>query len=610
MKLQNIIFPSIKNCTEEKLYFRKGKSEKIDFDLESGIMTLKKGAEISFDTYFNGFSIEKWFKYTKIDNVTLKLRVKGNFAISLLYKEEMAVGQIMSQVVHSLRYDTKGKVEEITIPLDCSKTMGMYAFSCKALADNSEIYGGEWYTDMDQVSEVKVAIIICTFRREHYVYKNMGILNDAFFENENSDLKNKLMVYISDNGRSLDVDALNSENIKVFPNKNAGGAGGFTRGLIEVWKEKDQSKATHALLMDDDVIIQPESIYRTYAIWTLIKDEYRESFIGGGVLNLDRPWIQIESGAYWNTGKVQSRKGGLNLRKVQSCLRNEVYEHVDYQGWWYCSFSLTHVREDNLPLPLFIKVDDVEYGIRNMKHLILLNGICVWHEPFEYKNMSSFYYYWYRNWLINNAVCGSISSNARKIFWKEIQARVIQELFTLKYKNAELLLDAVEDFLKGIDWFKKQDPEDLNQQIMNRGYRLSPIEELEVPFNQLQYRAIRASVEGKIHRQWRKSILNGIFLNIRGDAIVPTVNPHIYYMYKKNRALHYDYSTKKGFVTTKDNKEFIRIVKKLFRINSQFKRQYEKASKEYYSRGKELMELRFWESYLGVAENTKGCEID
>ena len=600
MKLQNIIFPSVNTSTEEKLYFRRSRKGKTDFDLTSGILHLHERAEVSFDTYFNSFSIGKWFKYTTINNVTLQLRLKGKLSISLLYKEEMAMGQIMTQLVHNIRVDTKGEIREISLPLDSHKLLGLYAFRCTSLEDHSAIFDGGYYTEVQEIIAVKIAIAICTFRREQYVYKNIGLLKKAFLENENAELADKLMIYISDNGKTLDADNLNGPYVRVFPNKNVGGAGGFTRSLMEIAKGKEQTKVTHVLLMDDDVIIQPESIYRTYAMWTLLKSEYRESVIGGGVLNLDRPWAQIESGAYWNTGEVKSRKSGLDLRKVESCLRNEIEEYVDFQGWWYCSFSMERVRKDNLPLPVFIKGDDIEYGIRGGNALILLNGICVWHEPFEYKNMSSFYYYWYRNWLINNGVRGAINAKAKKVFWQELQARVIQECFTLRYKNAALLLAAVEDFLKGIDWLKEQDGEVLNQQIMASGYRLAAVEELEVPFDQVQYRETRNSVEGKLHRLWRRAILNGIFFRSSQTAIVPTVNPHIYYLYKKKQALNYDYTSKKGFITVKDNQEFMRVILRLWRVRRQFRRKYMKISQEYYARGRELMEFRFWEKYLDL----------
>ena len=97
-------------------------------------------------------------------------------------------------------------------------------------------------------------------------------------------------------------------------------------------------------------------------------------------------------------------KAGLELESCEACLLNEVEESAEYNAWWYCCFPLEIVTEENLPLPLFIRGDDVEYGIRNMKQLILMNGICVWHEPFENKYSSFLEYYIIRNQLITNAL--------------------------------------------------------------------------------------------------------------------------------------------------------------------------------------------------------------
>lgn len=41
------------------------------------------------------------------------------------------------------------------------------------------------------------------------------------------------------------------------------------------------------------------------------------------------------------------------------------------------------IDSKNLPIPFFIRGDDMEYCLRNMKDLILMNGVCVWHETFE-----------------------------------------------------------------------------------------------------------------------------------------------------------------------------------------------------------------------------------
>ena len=51
----------------------------------------------------------------------------------------------------------------------------------------------------------------------------------------------------------------------------------------------------------------------------------------------------------------------------EEILYNEIEEHSDYSAWWYCCMPMRVVREDNLPFPLFIRGDDVEYGLRNIK---------------------------------------------------------------------------------------------------------------------------------------------------------------------------------------------------------------------------------------------------
>mgnify|MGYP006976954123 FL=1 len=106
------------------------------------------------------------------------------------------------------------------------------------------------------------------------------------------------------------------------------------------------------------------------------------------MLRIDKPNMQVESGASWNAGDLISNKANLNMNVTWDCLFNEIEEYTEFNAWWYCCFPMDVVSEENLPLPIFIRGDDLEYGLRNMKHLILMNGICVWHEPFENKYSS------------------------------------------------------------------------------------------------------------------------------------------------------------------------------------------------------------------------------
>lgn len=596
--LQNLIYPSAENCSEEELFFRR--VGEIAYILADSYVTMSQGARLLFDTYFNSFSAGKWFKYTNIKNVSLKLLLQGKFFITLYYKERQLT-QIYSKIIKEVYCDTKGEKKEVTFDFDYEKNQGMYAFAITALENGSIYFGGEYYTEIEDnsIDDIGLGIVICTFKREKYIYKNMKLLGKVFWSNNNLTwARKKIFVYISDNAKTLNESNIENENVKIIRNKNVGGAGGFTRGLIECLNEKQKNKITHALLMDDDVMIQPESIYRTYIILSLLKDEYKDSYVGGAMLRLDKQWFQTESGSLWNGGMLISRKSGLDLRQVEACLYNEVEEAYDYNAWWYCTIPMSIVKEDNLPLPLFIRGDDVEYGLRNMKNLILMNGICVWHEPFEFKFSSSMFYYIFRNRLIDNSI--HHIRYTQKQFWNDFTEQFTRELFTYRYKNAQLLLDGVNDFLKGIEWLKQQDGELLNQEIIKRGYQMQYISELEVPFDFPTYDRTIHMVEDKKSQLKRKILWNGMFLKPVGDAIVPTVDPHIAYFYRKDRVLNYDYTSQKGFVTKKDNKEFWRLKKELKKLKVNVKKKYNIIVQEYEKRGRELMNMNFWKLYLDI----------
>ncbi len=596
VRLQNIIYPQTGICVEEALFFRR--YGEVRYCLADEYIELEEEAMLSFDTYFNGFSASKWYKYTKLKNLNICLKLQGKFRVSLLYKEKMPT-QTVSRVVDEFYCDTAEEVREICGRFPDGGTQGMYTFNLMALEEGARFYAGFYYTQMDaeELQDVSAALIICTYRREKYVYKNMRILEQELLENDDSELTGRLRVFIADNAKTLDGQEFKSKKIHVFPNKNAGGAGGFTRGLLEALRLPETDRVTHVLLMDDDVVIQPESIYRTYRLLTMLKPEYKEAYVGGAMLRTDAQWFQTESGGYWNNGQLISRKSGLDLRILDACLYNEWEEKCDYNAWFYCAMPMEVVREDNLPLPIFIRGDDVEYGLRNMKHLILMNGICVWHEPFENKYSSSYYYYIFRNKLIDNAVRNI--PYTEKQFRKEFGRWFMREVFTLRYRNAWLLLDGANDFFRGIDWMKEQDGEEINRKVMEKGYRLEHMEELPLPFDYLAYQRTMEFKESKWQRLKRLIFLNGIFLAPDRMAVVPVAEPHIAHLYRAGAALNYDFASRKGFVTYRDvrsMKELYRSYRELMRLA---KKRYEAVKREWQERAGEITNGEFWRRYLG-----------
>lgn len=597
IKLQNLIYPSTENCTEEMLFFRRYGEVKYSF-ADTSIL-LNEEATVAFDTYFNSFSASKWFKYTQIDYVKLKLKLKGKFRISLQYKEKQT-SEILQRVVGEFYVDTKSSVQEIDCDFETEYIQGMYAFSILSLEDGSEFYDGCYYTELseEKIHDVNLGLVICTYKREKYVYRNVSMLSDALLRNPESELKEHLEVVISDNAHTLDKRKFGSDKVHVFENKNAGGSGGFTRGLIECMNLSESKKITHALLMDDDVVIQPESIYRTYKLLTLLKPEYQDSYIGGAMLRTDKQWFQTESGGSWNNGRLVSHKSGLDLRSLDACLYNEFEEKCEFNAWWYCTIPMELVREDNLPLPIFIRGDDVEYGLRNMKRLILMNGICVWHEPFEFKYSSAMYYYIFRNKLIDNAI--HRTNYSRKQFVKDFRNEFLREVFTLRYKNAWLLLDGASDFLKGIDWLIQQDGEVLNQKIMEKGYKLQDIDELPIPFSYPEYEQTLRFCESKKQQRKRKMALNGLLLKPVRTAIVPVIGTHIAYLYRVGVALNYDIASHKGFVTYRSRRETLDLLKSYCGMVKKSKRKYSKVVDEYEKRRNEITNVQFWREYLNI----------
>lgn len=605
MEIQKILFPQIGRCTEKELYFRLDKSEqgvieevKTQYSYENQIIQFDKYGKVWFDTYFNGLSIEKWTKYTAIKNVSLKLRISGKFKVILINKEKINADifekTLCEQVIES------DEPRDFIFPYTDGSTKGMYTFGLEAIKGNSRYYGGAYIADVDvkDVRNVKIGIGICTFKREAFINKNIQILKDTILENKQSPLYGHLEVFIADNGKTLDAEKLESDKIHIYPNRNLGGAGGFTRDMIEMTQNNDIYHITHVLLMDDDVVIEPEALVKTYQILTLIKEEFKDSFIGGAMLRTDQQYRQVEAGAVWNGGNLDSLKCGLDLRLCDACLYNEFEEYAEFNAWWYCCFPIDIVKEDNLPLPIFIRGDDLEYGLRNMKKLILMNGICVWHEPFEYKYSSFLEYYIIRNRLIDNAF--HCQWYGKKQLSKTMFKHCVQEIMFYRYKNVDLYLQGIKDFLKGPKWLMEQDGEELHKKIMSEGYKGQNLEELPMGFNYPVYEKSLKICNTIITKIKRDLSFNGLVLPSKGENVVSMSAAKTPQFYRKKRVMHYDAAGKKAFITErsfgKSMKYLAKTIGMLFVISFKLK----KAQKTYCEEGLKLRTLEFWKGYLEI----------
>lgn len=467
MILQKIVFPNDKICSETELYY-KGKIEKKENEYH-----IKKGEKVSFNTYFNSFSIEKWKKYTNLENLSLNLEVSGVGKVNIIntYLED---GELKRRELQTVSIEEKQN-KKIKIEIIKLELLGNINFEIEGI-ENFKIYSGNYSTQIEQKNDIHIGICICTFKREEFVRRNVNIFKSNILENEESELKDKLDIYIVDNAQTLEEKEFLHNNISYIKNKNLGGAGGFTRGMIEA-TFRNNSKITHCILMDDDITIDANVIERTYALLSILKKEYNRYMVGGAMLLEDNKKIQAVSGEQWTAKKTIMRNMNLDLTKEKNILINEKEEEINYNGWWYCCIPTKIITKDNLPLPIFIHMDDVEYGIRNQNGIIVLNGIGVWHPSFVSKGPITNTYYNVRNKLILDSKYGKSTKLYAKLY---LLVLVLYYLAQYKYSEAKLVLKGYKDFYLGIENFKKMDASNLHKELIGYKYPLEKREDINI----------------------------------------------------------------------------------------------------------------------------------
>jgi hypothetical protein len=168
------------------------------------------------------------------------------------------------------------------------------------------------------------------------------------------------------------------------------------------------------------------------------------------MLMSEDPCIIHESGAvYSERGRtLRAVKKGLDLSDPGACLKFDIEEEIGYFGWWYLVIPVSHVTGSGYPLPLFIKWDDIEYGIRKRDVTkITLNGISAWHDSFadKFSVSNSYSYYFARNCLVVGCTAGVLKR--RDVI--RMLRNALFETVCYRYGCAEMMLRGVNDFLKG-----------------------------------------------------------------------------------------------------------------------------------------------------------------
>ena len=611
-----------------------------------------------YNGYFNIFSIHKWRHYTVMDKLFLHVEGRGEFTVKVfnecgrqcgIYEAkdgngtalasesknntEAAVGSLVAggisadntadaaediYIIHDekishaeaaqrQRVDTNITVANIRISYHEDDRLLWFEF--EGNGESAELTKAFYYTTDEPTQDVKLALDICTYKREPYVRRNMAVLNKSILQNPDSALFNKLDVYIIDNGQTLDKQELETRHIKIYPNKNAGGAGGFTRGIIEILKNKSSKGYTHMIFLDDDAVQEPDAFVRTAAIMALIKPEYDKASIAGCMLRLDKRYMLHEAGALWTDSALKQLHQGYDLRNADKVLENEAQYDIDYGAWFFACYPLSVINYANLPLPIFVHCDDSEYGLRNHNGVIVMNGICVWHDANGNGKSSSMAYYDQRNAMIISSLHdrdGGVIGVC-----KNLLRLCVSDCWRYRYKDAVLRCKAAEEFMKGPAYIGGLNPIAKNSELSKLGYVKVPLDTLTDDKKLLNKIRQAAEARNKIDDPYPRPVsllnrvkyvctFNGLILPARKTIAAADMNTQSGALYRVKDLILYDSGSMQGFRTSRSFSKAMSCLGLCFKTELKLLKKYRRVKALYKRDIHKLTNIEFWNGYLGL----------
>ncbi len=435
--LQRLTLPR-EETTEPLLYVR----TEGDASIADGRAVLRAGAELSFDTSFGVFAAGRWRRLSTIDNLFVSIFAIGSGRIEIVGVSAKLFGLKQTEkVVASAVIASNGKTT-IEVPDFSGGNSGSYFVRLSAEQTDVVVTGGEWTTTTDVARDIRLSLSITTFNRQDYVKPTVAKV--LHLEKTIETLRGKLRVLVVDNARNIEFDTEQNAPMTVVQNPNLGGAGGFARGIIHL---RNEGWSTHILLMDDDITLEPDSLVRTFALFSFARDE--KLCIHGAMLSEERGWMQFEAGSKYRWRSLYplraiGREDDLRERKL--VLRDARERKFAYTAWWYTAFPVMITRDN--PLPIFVRGDDVSYGLLHTgKHSVTLNGVIVWHADFGLKNNPSSLFYEKRNFAIIDTLVFD------RHHWWHLARRFIalsfRNLFSMRYASVEYMIRGVRAYLQG-----------------------------------------------------------------------------------------------------------------------------------------------------------------
>lgn len=615
--------------TTPLLYYRSSRA--IFPSSTEGTWRLVGPGSFDFTTFFNALSINKWREYTVAEGFTLHLELRGA-ACTIIQTRTDSLDYYAHKVPGTSRKLTASDSwQTIDMPFVLQDTDIMDAFIIDA--EGEVELRNSYYTAQipdGSARPVELALSTTTFKKEEFIKHNISLVRKHIIETDEL-VSRHFRMYVVDNGRTLDAEALSSERIAICPNDNVGGSGGFTYGMIKALEEGD---VTNILLMDDDVEVSPESIIRTFNLLSIVNDKYSEAFVSGAMMNYDEPDQHWEDTGHMTVkGNYLPDKPPLRVSALDEAISCETFSYdadifadlkQRYAGWWYCCIPMSTIKRIGLPLPFFVRFDDAEYALRAKPRFMTMNGICVWHLVFFMRYSAAVERYQ----VTRNGLIGQFTTGVAPMtdFFEEIRHEMVIELCKFNYDDAELVLEGIEDFFKGPKFIAQKGIGEKTFMAANRKKeKLIPLDELReqalkeygIDVSTLSPNAVTDDIPMKdanvnrvenvtLRALMRKSLNGQLWGNLKPFIDTVPVIHGVGWSYQEGRlygadaVIAIDNFNKKGIIRTK-NSDRAKQIWSRFQNDLKFYERNKSRLKEEYSAAKDqLTSIEFWKGYLGI----------
>ncbi|ANY06626.1 glycosyl transferase [Pseudonocardia sp. HH130630-07] len=423
--------------------------------------TVPASTEVSFGSYFNAFAAGYWRAWSTLTTVELRLDLEGSGRVDV-YRTK-ADGSHIFVGGETVRGRRRVGMELDLRPFSDG---GWYWFdlTTDGGTDGADLtlHGGGWHAPHDAPGRAAVVVGMPTFNRPDDCVATLTALGS-----DPQVLAAVTAVVLPDQGTRKVRDeagyeqaaAVLGDRLRIVDQPNLGGSGGYARVMYEVL----HGTGPHAggidceqiLYMDDDILLEPDSVLRAVAFSRFAREPM---LVGGQMLSLQARSQLSTMGEVvdrnlflWHSAPRTENHHDL----ASQTLRQTPWLHrrvdVDYNAWWMCLIPRRVAEDLGLPLPLFIKGDDMEYGLRARSagyRTATVPGIAIWHMSFIEKNDSADWqaYFHYRNRLVAAALHGPDDPSA---LLRESFKRTLRHLMLMEYSAVALQIKGFTDFLAG-----------------------------------------------------------------------------------------------------------------------------------------------------------------